>query len=195
MPCYNVPNDTSSDPHFTVVPHALQESTWDFHRQEQERANATARLKQLEGVVKKEDEAGAEPPSSGGGAGRPDSSPNASALSMTGVQDSDEQDNARPGDESGQGSTDADQQATTPSAATESRKRNAAAMEGVEEGTAVQLGRGRRARILINVTAANSASVGGAPPSAGNPRAERNHQQSPWSPLDRLCDLATMYIQ
>ncbi|CAM9708227.1 unnamed protein product [Scytosiphon promiscuus] len=171
-----------------------QESTWDFYRQEQERANATARLKQLEGVAtnccEKTD---ARSPLPGDGPAQRVDPSDEDAAGMTEVDNASEQRNGSPGIESLRASSDSRQRKHTPTVE-EGRKRSAATMEGAV-GEGVQLGRTSQAgRILVDVTAANAESVSGATPKNGK-SSEEDQQQSPWSPLDRLCDLATTYIQ
>lgn len=180
----------------------MKESTWDYHRQKQERENAEARLKSLEKstgtavevTARATDGRGVELTAAVGKDGR-GSTPGGGGSSSSGTTS-----DSSPGEESERLS---DSMANGSSSATElcttgGRKRKAADTEGAGNGGSVN--NKKRARVatrtVSDATAASAADGRGASPLiVPHPvdQTKPKQLQPPWSPLDKLCDLATTF--
>lgn len=182
---------------------ALKESTWDFHRQRQERENAEARLKSLENTADTVEVTPRAP--DGGGVGLAAAvGQDCRGITAGGVGSNSsgsisenlaEEESEKLGDDRGNGSSSARHHAATESSATGGRKRKAAAKGGSVHNRRIRAA----ARIVpgttvLGTTAASSAQDGGGvTPTIVRRPAGKTQQQPPWSPLDKLCDLATTF--
>ncbi|CAN0394250.1 unnamed protein product, partial [Ectocarpus fasciculatus] len=176
---------------------AWQESTWDFHRQRQERENAEARRKQLGhlGVDSGKEEV-KKPLAPGGGDMRLVAAVQQASNETDSEQKCNMQENERLAGESAErtSAAAAQQSADEVVATAVGCKRSASELAAVAEEGSVQ---SRRTRRAASISLEPAASLGGGNPPTPRvtrrPVGKTQSQQPPWSPLDKLCDLATTF--
>ncbi|CAM9914948.1 unnamed protein product [Ectocarpus sp. 12 AP-2014] len=175
---------------------AWQESTWDFHRQRQERENAEARRKQLGHLDVDGDKEELKPLAPGGGGMRLVTAVQQTSSETDSEQKCNMQENeSLAGESAGRTSAAASQQSANETVATAGCKRSASKLAAVAEERSVQHRRTRRAASISLESTATSLG-GGNPPTprvTRRPAGKMQRQQPPWSPLDKLCDLATTF--
>ncbi|CAM9395035.1 unnamed protein product [Ectocarpus sp. 4 AP-2014] len=175
---------------------AWQESTWDFHRQRQERENAEARRKQLGHLEVDGGKEGLKPLAPGGGDMRLVAAVQQTSSKTDSEQKCSMQQNENlAGESAGRTSAAASQQSANETGATVGCKRSASKLAAVAEEGSVQYRRTRRAASASLESTATSLG-GGNPPTprvTRRPAGKMQRQQPPWSPLDKLCDLATTF--
>ena len=165
---------------------ALQESTWDFHRERQERMNAEARLEQLKKQGETSESKKMKPVGSSGVGGQ---QVNVAAKQQcregsTSNGNSGE-DSSKPDPDRGTEACSVRQSATDSSGGG-GRKRTATEMDGESRREALDVGAHTGA---TTVPGSGQTSPKILRPSKGKAKL----QQSPWSPLDRLCDVASTF--
>ncbi|CAM9866289.1 unnamed protein product [Ectocarpus sp. 6 AP-2014] len=175
---------------------AWQESTWDFHRQRQERENAEARRKQLGYPEVDGGKEELKPLAPGGGDMRLVAAVQHNSSETDSEQKCNMQENeSLAGESAGRASAAASQQSANETVATVGCKRSASKLAAVVEEGSVQHRRTRRAASISLESTATSLG-GGDPPTprvTRRPAGKMQRQQPPWSPLDKLCDLATAF--
>lgn len=156
--------------------------------------NAEARLEQLKNQGKASESKKAKPVESSGVGGQNVSAyqecREGSTINGSAEGKLPEEENGKPGDDGDGTDSCSVQQPTTASSDGGGRKRNAAELEGGPHTERADAGAKAVARTVLEATGETS---GGTPnprrPSAGKAKL----QQPPWSPLDRLCDLASTF--